>query len=161
MPSLSFTLAMMLLVFDTERDSLASQHLDDDLHFTTQAIHALMRVNTPQPPGCERSSDVQNAEWNSSWCGFPGLDRFICSLNVLEHHPKLSCCVRNHNCLIHPRCSWLTVFFSSPVTFTITSALSSKFFIYFFLNTNFPSCTDHPHMTSNPVSGILSETSWW
>ena len=53
---------MMLLVFDTERDSLASQHLDVDLHFTTQAIHALMRVNTPQPPGCERSSDVQNSE---------------------------------------------------------------------------------------------------
>ena len=44
MPSLSFTLARTLLVFDTERDSLASQHLDDDLHFTTQAIHALMRV---------------------------------------------------------------------------------------------------------------------
>ena len=62
MPSLSFTLAMTLLVFDTERDSLASQHLDDDLHFTTQAIHALMRVNTPQPTGCERSSDVQNSE---------------------------------------------------------------------------------------------------
>ena len=53
---------MVLLVFKTERDSLASQHLDDDLHFTTQAIRALMRVNTPQPPGCERSSDVQNSE---------------------------------------------------------------------------------------------------
>ena len=53
---------MMLLVFDTERDSLASQHLDDGLHFTTQAIHALMRANTPQPPGCERSSDVQDTE---------------------------------------------------------------------------------------------------
>ena len=48
-------------------------------------------------------------------------------------------------------------FFSSPVTFTITSALSSKFFIYFFVNTNFPSYTDHPHMTSNTVSGILSK----
>ena len=87
---------------------------------------------------------------------------FACSLNVLEHHPKLSCYVRNHDCLIHPRCSGftgfaLTVFFSSPVTFTITSALSSKFFIYLFLNTNFPSCTDLPHMTSNPVSGILSK----
>ena len=87
---------------------------------------------------------------------------FACSLNVLEHHLKLSCYVRNHNCLIHPRCFGLTgfvltVFFSSPVTFTITSALSSKFFIYFFLNTKFPSCTDHPHMTSNPVSGILSK----
>ena len=86
---------------------------------------------------------------------------FACSLNVLEHHLKLSCYVRNHDCLIHPSCSGftgfvLTVFFSSPVTFTITSALSSKFFIYFFLNTNFPSCTDHPHMTPNPVSGILS-----
>ena len=81
---------------------------------------------------------------------------------MLEHHPKLSCYVRNHDCLTPPRCSGLTdlvltVFFSSPVTFTITSALSSKFFIYFFLNTNFPSCTDHPHMTSNPVSGILSK----
>ena len=51
----------------------------------------------------------------------------------------------------------LTVFFSSPVTFTITSVLSSKFFIYFFLNTSFPSCTEHPHMTSNPVAGILSK----
>ena len=48
----------------------------------------------------------------------------------------------------------LTVFFSSPVTFTITSALSSKFSIYF-LNTTFPSCTDHPHMTSDPVARIL------
>ena len=85
---------------------------------------------------------------------------FACSLNVLEHHLKLSCYVRNHDCLIHPSCSGftgfvLTVFFSSPVSFTITSALSSKFFIYFFLNTNFPSCADHPHMTPNPVSGIL------
>ena len=62
MPSLSFTLAMLLLVFDTERDCFASQRLDDDLHVTTQAIRDLMRENTPQPPGCERSSDVQNAE---------------------------------------------------------------------------------------------------
>ena len=142
MPSLSFTLAMMLLVFDTERDSLASQHLDDDLHFTTQTIHALMRVNTPQPPGCERSSDVQNSD--TVWISWAR------RIHLLTERTR--------------RCSGLTgfvltVFFSSPVTFTITSALSSKFFIYFFLNTNFPSCTDHPHMTSNPVFGIFSKRS--
>ena len=28
---------MVLLVFDTERNCLASQRLDDDLHVTTQA----------------------------------------------------------------------------------------------------------------------------
>ena len=53
---------MVSLVLDIERNCLASQHLDDDLHVTTQAIRALMRENTPQPPGCERSSGVQNAE---------------------------------------------------------------------------------------------------
>ena len=150
----------MLLVFDTERDPLASQHLDDDLHFTTQAIHALMRVNTPQPPGCEQSSDVQNSDtvW-ISWI------RRIHLLNERTRtSPEAVLLCTQHDCLIHPRCSGFTgfvlnVFFSSPVTFTITSALSSKFFIYFFLNTNFPSCTDHPHMTPNPVSGILSKHS--
>ena len=38
MPSLSFTLAMVSLVSDIERKCPVSQHLDDDLHVTTQAI---------------------------------------------------------------------------------------------------------------------------
>ena len=40
MPSLSFTLAMVSLVFDIERNCPASHNLDDDLHVTTQAIRA-------------------------------------------------------------------------------------------------------------------------
>ena len=88
---------------------------------------------------------------------------FACSLNVLEHHLKLSCYVRNHDCLIHPRCSGftgfvLTVFFSSPVTFTITSALPSKFFIYFFLNTNFPLLHGSPTHDVKPCLWDLVQT---
>ena len=63
--------------------------------------------NTSQPSCCERSSRAQNTEWRSPRCEFPVVDRSVCPMNVLEHHPKLFCCAQ-HCCLLHSRCSRLT-----------------------------------------------------
>ena len=122
-------------------NSLANQHLDDDLHVTTQAIRALM-LRIPR-------------NLLAAW-----VRQIHLLVEITQTSPEAVLLCSHHDCLIHPRCSGLTglvltVFFSSPVTFTITSVLSSKFFICFILNTSFPSCTEHPHMTSNPVAGDL------
>ena len=44
---------------------------------------------------CERSSGALNAEWNSSRCEWPGLDRSVCPLNVFDRHLEPYCCMRS------------------------------------------------------------------
>ena len=61
---------------------------------------------------------------------FPGFDRSVCSLNVLDRHLELFCCVRNTAvCRIRDALDLLFLRSpnpSSPFTFATTPTLSSK-----------------------------------
>ena len=69
MPSLSFTLATVSLVSDIERKCPVSQHLDDDLHVTTQAISTWCT-----PTGS-----------NSLVAVIPGVTGYVNHLILVEH----------------------------------------------------------------------------
>ena len=72
-----------------------------------------MRENTPQPSGCERSSGVQNAEWKSPWCVFPGFDTGTPAAAAEGYSPFL-CCIC---CCEHVKCCCLPLLESANLPF--------------------------------------------